>query len=184
MTGDRTFARYLARFPYLAAGGYVTLVLVLIVAVWASLANVYRRHLALENTTALLNQLKAREHSAHVPSMSGPAPAGSPFLQGSTVTIAGAALLQKVAGAITRQGGNVLSSQVDLHGTDSKAGFVRLVVSCELAQKNLQSLLYNLEAGMPFLFVDQLVVSAEGVRSEAGRMQVLLVVSGQWQGGR
>ena len=35
-----------------------------------------------------------------------------------------------------------------------------LVASCELEQPALQQLLYDIEAGMPFLFVDQLVAQA------------------------
>ena len=50
------------------------------------------------------------------------------------------------------------SSQVDLQGPQSKDGFVTLLISCEMEQPNLQKLLYDLEAGMPFLFIDQLVV--------------------------
>ena len=85
-------------------------------------------------------------------------PVGSPFLGGETITVGGAALLQRVAGAITRVGGSVQSSQVDLQGPKSKDGYITLLISCEMEQANLQKLLYDLEAGMPFLFVDQLVV--------------------------
>jgi general secretion pathway protein M len=48
----------------------------------------------------------------------------------------------------------------------------------------VQPLLYDLEAGMPFLFIDQLVVQAPqaGTGEEGSRMRVLLAVSGQWQG--
>jgi general secretion pathway protein M len=35
---------------------------------------------------------------------------------------------------------------------------VGLVVSCEIEQPELQKLLYDIEVGMPFLFVDQLDV--------------------------
>lgn len=114
----------------------------------------------------------------------GAAPSGSPFLQGRTVNIAGAALLQRVAGAITDAGGNVLSSQVDLQKADAKDGWVGLVVSCEVEQSSLQKLLYNIEAGMPFLFIDQLVVDAPETGADGGRMKVLLSVSGQWLSGK
>jgi general secretion pathway protein M len=109
-------------------------------------------------------------------------PSGSAFLEGATVTIAGAALLQRVAGAVTKLGGNVLSSQLDLQGTQAKAGFVSMVASCEIDQPALQPLIYDLEAGMPFLFVDQLAVQAPTVTSGEGRLRIVLAVSGQWQG--
>jgi general secretion pathway protein M len=110
----------------------------------------------------------------------GTAPAGSPFLQGATVNIAGAALLQRVATAITHVNGTVLSSQVDLQKADAKDGWIGLVVSCEVEQAALQKLLYDVEAGMPFLFIDQLVVDAPAAGVENSRMKVLLAVSGRW----
>jgi general secretion pathway protein M len=54
----------------------------------------------------------------------------------------------------------------------------------------LQQLLYDLEAGMPFLSVDQLAVQAPTVAAGAsngtgpGKLRVLISVSGQWQGAR
>ena len=111
-------------------------------------------------------------------------PSGSAFLEGATVTVAGAALLQRVAAAVTKQGGNVLSSQLDVQGTPSKAGFVSMVASCELDQPALQPLIYDLEAGMPFLFIDQLSVQAPTSASGEGKLRILLAVSGQWQGAK
>jgi general secretion pathway protein M len=91
-----------------------------------------------------------------------------------------------VAGAITRFGGSVQSSQVDLQGPQAKGDMVTLIVSCEIDQPNLQNLLYDLEAGMPFLFVDQLVAQAPpSVAGPRGaRMGVLLAVSGRWSGNK
>ncbi|MGH9806535.1 MAG: type II secretion system protein GspM, partial [Terriglobia bacterium] len=98
----------------------------------------------------------------------GAVPAGSPFLGGETITVAGATLLQRVATAITRYGGTVQSSQVDLQGPQSKDGFVTLIISCEMEQASLQKLLYDLEAGMPFLFIDQLVAQEPQLSTVAG----------------
>ena len=112
--------------------------------------------------------------------------AGSPFLEGPTVTVAGAALLQRVAAAIGNVGGTIQSSQVDVLGTDAKDGFVGLLVSCEMEQPALQKLLYDLEVGMPFLFVDQLDVQVPQTTATSdggeGPIRVMLGVSGQWQG--
>ena len=45
-------------------------------------------------------------------------------------------------------------------------------------------MLYDLEAGMPFLFIDQLVVQGpqKSVVAGGGRMRILIAVSGQWKG--
>ena len=97
----------------------------------------------------------------------------------------GAGLQNDVAAtlrAVTKLGGNVLSSQLDLQNTQSKAGFVSMVASCEIDQPALQPLIYDLEAGMPFLFVEQLAVQAPTASSGEGKLRILLAVSGQWQG--
>lgn len=68
---------------------------------------------------------------------------------------------------------------------NSAGGLVKLQVNCEIGQADLQRLLYDLEAGMPFLFVDELTAEmpqAVGAAGGIGRMHVQLAVSGQWQG--
>jgi general secretion pathway protein M len=59
-----------------------------------------------------------------------------------------------------------------------------VIANCDIDQPGLQKLLYDIEAGMPFLFVDQLVVQAPVTLSTSGdgRLHVLIAVSGQWQG--
>ena len=105
-----------------------------------------------------------------------------------SVTVAGATLLQRVATAVGNVGGTIQSSQVDVLGTQAKDGFVGLVVSCEMEQASLQKVLYDLEVGMPFLFVDQLDVQVPQTTAVneggSGRIRVVLGVSGQWQGGK
>ncbi len=104
------------------------------------------------------------------------------------MSVAGAALQERVSAAVQAAGGNVLSSQVDLQGSETKQGFVTLSVSCEISEEALQQLIYDLESGMPFLFIDQLVVQAPQTRggvakgSAADQMRLQIDVSGQWQG--
>jgi general secretion pathway protein M len=187
MTMDHSVDRFLARHPAVATAGYFALVLVGLVAAWYAAADLLDRRQAVADAETLLAQLERGRQTAAAPlNATGDAPQGSPFLEGQTVTVAGAALLQRVAGAVTRIGGNVLSSQVDVKEAQQKAGLVSLVASCELAQADLQKLLYDLEAGMPYLFVDQLTVQAPDTvtRGEGGRLRVVLGVSGQWQGSK
>ena len=115
-----------------------------------------------------------------------PCRTGSAYLEGATVTIAGATLLQRVAGAVAKFGGNVLSTQLDLQGPQTRAGFLSMIASCEIEQAQLQPLLYDLEAGMPFLFVDQLVIQTPLAESGSGsgKLRILLAVSGQWRGAK
>jgi len=177
---------WLERYPAAAAGGYVVVVLVLALIAWSAAGDVLERHAAVAEADALLAQLeRGRPATAAPVNAAGEAPQGSAFLEGQTVTLAGAALLQRVASAVTRVGGNVLSSQVDVQDARSKAGLVSMVASCEVTQPDLQKLLYDLEAGMPYLFIDQLAVQAPDTvtRGEGGRLRVMLGVSAQWQGG-
>jgi general secretion pathway protein M len=185
MTNDHPLDRTLARYPGLATLAYAVLVAVLLLVAWSALADVYERYAAVAAAGDLLDQIEGRKPMpGGANAQAGSAPTGSPFLEGPTVTVAGAALQQRITGAVAKVGGNVLSSQVDLEGTKAKQGYVSLVASCEVDQPALQQLLYDIEAGMPFLFVDQLVVQAPqaGTAEEGGRMRVLLGVSGQWQG--
>jgi general secretion pathway protein M len=172
-----------AASPMLAAVAYAGLVFALLFLVVTSIVDILGQRAAVASSAAMLEQLEGRRAST---SGRRPAdvlmPSGSAFLEGATVTIAGAALLQRVAGAVTKLGGNVLSSQLDLQGTQSKAGFVSMVASCEIDQPALQPLIYDLEAGMPFLFIDQLAVQAPTTSSGEGKLRILLAVSGQWQG--
>jgi general secretion pathway protein M len=108
-------------------------------------------------------------------------PVGSPFLEGPSASVAGAALLQRVTAATKRMNGNTLSSQIDLPGPQSKAGFIKATSSFEIDPGQLQPLLYDLEAGMPFLFVDELVIQAPSTSTSGGKLRVTLGISGQRQ---
>jgi general secretion pathway protein M len=184
MSTAATLRKSLVNSPPVAATAYAALVIVLLVVAAGSLVDVLSQRASVAETAAMLEQLDGRK----VPAASGRSadagmPTGSAFLEGSTVTVAGAALLQRVATAVTKAGGSVLSSQLDLQGPQAKAGFVSMVANCELDQAGLQSLLYDLEAGMPFLFIDQLDIQV-ATASGDGKLRFLLGVSGQWQGAK
>jgi len=186
MSTETPLIRYLARYPALAVLSYVLLMAVFIAVTWTALVELQDRHGALMAATDILDQLEGRKTAGSTGPASGTAPAGSPFLEGQTLTVAGAALQQRISSAVAKVQGTVLSSQVELQDTQSRDGFVSLIASCEVDQPGLQQLLYDLEAGMPFLFVDQLDVQApqNGTGQEGGRMRLLIAVSGQWQGAK
>lgn len=179
-------SQVLRLYPTVAAAVYFVVVPALLVAAGMAIVDLSNRHSALAEATDMLDQLQGRKPQG--PSNTGPpgtlSPGGSPVLDGPTITVAGASLLQRVSAAVTRGGGDALSSQVDLAGARSKDGYVSVVVNCELEQAALQKLLYEIEAGMPFLFIDQLTVqSSTGPSSAApGRLRIVLAVSGQWRG--
>jgi general secretion pathway protein M len=176
---------FLVRSPIVGLSLYGALICLFGFVIWNSVADMVERQQAVAMEARVLGQFeqrRARTGDGVDLSNSG----GSPFVEGATVTVAGATLLQRVASAIAKYDGNTLSSQVELNGNRSKAGFVSVVATCDIDQSGVQKLLYDLEAGMPFLFVDQLVVQAPAVSTTApgGKLRLLVGVSGQWQGAK
>jgi general secretion pathway protein M len=186
MSAGNLITRTLSQSPLIAVVLYLAVIGGLAFTSVVAIANIFDHQRALAQTSDLLDQLRGRK-PRNPAQLSGEHP-GTPFLEGPTVTVAGAALLQRVAAAVGNAGGTIQSSQVDVLGKEAKDGFVGLVVSCEMEQPALQKVLYDLEAGMPFLFVDQLDVQVPQTtaRNEAGsgRIRVMLGVSGQWQGNK
>jgi len=179
------FDRYLRRYPLAATAIYFGVVIAFLFATSAALIDLQDRHTSLTQATETLVQLQRHKPSLTAHSELQSAPAGSPVLEGPTVTVAGASLLQHVAAVIARVNGKALSSQVDLNGSQAKDGYISVVVDCELDESALQKLLYDLEVGMPFLFVDQLTAQTlAGQTAAAPRLRVALTVSGLWQGER
>ena len=116
-------ARYLARRPSLGVLGYVAVILALLLASWIALADIVQRRTDLAAASDMLDRLEGRRRPAGgAGSASGPVPVGSPFLEGPTLTVAGAAILQRVGDAVRQFGGNVLSSQVELEGHNPRTG--------------------------------------------------------------
>ena len=182
MNASHPIDRYLARYPSISALSYVALVAILILTGVLALVDIGERHRALNASAEILARLQRR-----APSFSSEAswatdsiPAGSPFLEGQTVTVASAALLQRLTVAITSAGGQIVSSEVAPQDERSRDGFVSVIANCQLEEAALQHLLYDIEAGMPFLFVDHIVAEAPAPGNEGGRMHVLIGVSGLW----
>jgi general secretion pathway protein M len=188
MSTGQTITRTLTRSPLIAVVLYAAVIGGLIATAGLAVANILDHQRALAQTSDLLDQLQGRRARGAGASPLAAEHPGTPFLEGPTVTVAGATLLQRVAVAVSNVGGTIQSSQVDILGTQAKDGFVGLLVSCEMEQPALQKLLYDLEAGMPFLFVDQLDVQVPQTtaanETAAGKIRVVLGVSGQWQGNK
>ncbi len=99
------------------------------------------------------------------------------------MTLAGAALQQRIERAVAKAGGALLSSQVELDGPKAGDGVLRLTANLEIGQSALQPLLYDLEAGMPYLFVDSLDAQAPQAfgEAESAGMRITIAVSGEWR---
>lgn len=174
--------RYLTR-PTLSGLIYGAVVVGCCLTTLFMLTDVVEQYRARNASLEMLSRFDGRNHVASAQAGGAPAsqPPGSPFLEGPTVTVASAALLQRLTGIITNAGGTVVSSEMQQQGARSKDGYVTAIANCELGQEALQRVLYDIEAGLPFLFIDQLVVQAPSGPSE-GRLRVLLGVAGLWPG--
>lgn len=154
------------------------------IATWTSLANIVEQREELARNEALLEQLRSRGGARGAGAGATAGRPGSPFLEGPSLTVAGATLLQRVAAAVTQAGGTVQSSQINVEGAQAKAGFVGLLMIGEADQIALQKILYDIEAGMPYLFIDQLDVqmpqAAAANQAAPGKARIILGVSGQW----
>ena len=104
-------------------------------------------------------------------------PEGSPFLDGESLTIAGARLQSRIIAMITGNGGFVTSSQLDLQNQKPEDTNLHLSVNFDINYVKIQSLLYQIEAGMPYLFIENLDLTApEG----GGPIKASMRVSGVW----
>ncbi|MGJ4892896.1 type II secretion system protein GspM [Bradyrhizobium sp. HKCCYLRH3099] len=176
--------RIFVNSPAAAAAIYVVSVVTLIWLGTSAVADLLAKQDELGDAKAQMVQFTRRRRPADAVAVNVSTGLGSVFVEGRTVTIAGAALVQRLTEAIAKAGGNVLSTQVDLPAARTNANVISVVASCELEQPGLQQLLYDIEAGLPFLFVDQLHVQQPlaAAASEGARLRVQLTVSGQWRG--
>jgi general secretion pathway protein M len=171
---------YFTRYPYLSGLIYVALLAVFCVATAFLLSDVIDRYRARSAALDILSRLEERSHNGTKELR----PPGSPFLEGHSVTVASAALLQRITSIIANAGGTIASSEMVQQGGQSKDGYVTAIANCELAQDALQRVLYDIEAGLPFLFVNQLVVQTSSAPQESGRLRVQIGIAGLWPGGK
>ena len=183
LPNPRARAPATARRQALSALSFVAALAALLGASAWMLSGLFASSDALDAALGQLAQLEGRQPRGKTPAGDGAAANGSPFLEGQTITVAGAALQQRVNASVAAAGGSVLSTQIELEGPQAKDGFVTLTANVEVGQQALQTLLYDLEAGMPYLFVDTIGIQSPQASGESGtaRMRVVLGVTGQWR---
>jgi general secretion pathway protein M len=114
------------------------------------------------------------------------------YLGGQSDALAAAALQDQVRRAIERAGGELRSTQIlPARAADNAAGVRRASLRLQLGVdiEGLETLLYQLEAGEPYLFIDQITIREGRVRR--GRadvapdptLDVSLEIYGYWRSG-
>lgn len=166
-----------------AALGYLTVVVGLFSAAGWTCASVFDDYVSVIALRDRLAQFEARKERTPLVASDQDTESGSPFIRGATITQAGADLQMRMGRAVIRAGGSLLSSQVELDGQASKAGAISLIADVEIPQPALQGFLYDIEAGMPYLFVESLSAQSSQAAGdlESSRMHVSIGVSGQWE---
>jgi general secretion pathway protein M len=155
----------ISRRQALAVVAYVGLVIALLAVSVLLVVDLRDKSAEIAAAQMRLDQLSERSRSSlSASNTSNAGPSGSPFLDGKTITIAGAALQQRIEAAVAKADGLLTSSQLELDGPDAKNGFVNLT-------------------GMPYVFVDKLSIQSPEVfgEPESGRMRMTIGVAGQWR---
>lgn len=163
---------------------YAIAIVVLFLTTVASLTQVIHLYQERNSKLMLLKELelRARSYSSN-PNHGSLSDTDPLFLSGNSATLASAGLLQRVTGAITSAGGKVLSSEAGDQTARSKNGELKATINFEITQVNLQKLLYDLESGSPFLFINQIDIQAKKLPDAAGiRLAVVMQVAGIWRG--
>jgi general secretion pathway protein M len=95
---------------------------------------------------------------------SQPVPAAPPsaFLDASTRGLAGAQLQSYLAAVAADQNASLVSSGADAAKRDDAPETIRLQVTLDMNLKALRAVLYRLESGTPYVFVDALTIQPAG----------------------
>jgi len=179
-----TFNRFFVGRAHIAGMIYGAAIVSLVVVAIGALFDLSGEYSVYNERADVLARLQERSR-ALANSAGAPAwPPGSPFLEGQTETMASAALLQRITSAISEAGGSILSSEVDRGGARDKDGYQRVTATCDIDELGLQRLLYDLEAKMPFLLIESLMVQSRTSQSssQSGRLQAQVRVAGRWGG--
>lgn len=178
MISAQSIHRSISQNPLFFATIYVTLIVACLLTTVSMVTSIIDGYRARNASMEMLSRLNHRGAAFS----RGERPPGSPGLEGQTLSIASAALLQRITTIISAAGGAVISSEI-VQGGAAKDGYVTAIANCELEQAALQKVLYEIEAGLPYLFIDQLHVQAPIEPGQGGRLRVTLGVAGLWSGG-
>src|SRR4051794_29310213 len=112
MNATKQFGSVAVSSPAVAALLYAGLLLALAAATVLSLKDVFDQRAAVASLGETVLRLERDSQGSTQPATARGTTPGSPLLEGATETIAGAALLQRVIGSVTKHGGSILSSQL------------------------------------------------------------------------
>jgi general secretion pathway protein M len=106
------------------------------------------------------------------------------FLKGVSGSITQAELLKNISNRIASEAGVMISSSIDdaSLGTPGKDHPIRIRTEFRMSNDHLQRLLYKIESGIPYLFVDNLVLRPASEPGSRDLLHAQMTVYGQWRG--
>jgi general secretion pathway protein M len=115
--------------------------------------------------TELLSQLEARARSDEVRRRSGVAPEAA-FVSAPTQGLAGAQLQAYLQRVMDTHHALLISSGMEPTRREDQPDSIRLQATFEASLQSLQTLLYQLESGTPYAFVESLNVQLAGANAQ------------------
>jgi general secretion pathway protein M len=166
-----------SREQVFAVGGFCALLIVCTVAIAGALQTRSEALQALADRRDQLASLEARSRSVANRSRQTK-PSAAPvlaFLDAPTSGLATAQFQAYLSQLVTDQNAVLVSSGVPPADRDDKGDTIRVQFTLNATLPNLQSLLYRLESGAPYVFVDALLVQPSGSGERATADPVLKV---------
>jgi general secretion pathway protein M len=164
--------------------------ILLIVVAWVAANDGAYRELqaSYDVKSEMLDALKRRGSTHLGTSTPGSANLDAASIAASSETVAASTLQRHLLDRLENAGGLVLSIQAEPKRETISPGLQRLgaQLAFDASQAALQRFLFDLETGLPFVFVDSLAVqpaaAAQGARA-GDRLRVTLYVSSYWKAG-
>lgn len=163
---------------------YAASILCCLFLIWSAHDEIASEAVSVASAQDRLDALRHRQNPANAADDNYGLQPGAQFLGGDRLTVAAAELQRRIASEVTKAGGAVVSSRVERSANPEAGRDLRLAVEFEIAQGDLQALLYRLESSTPFVFVEKLALRSRTDAPETAaqpRLRVALLVSGTWR---
>jgi general secretion pathway protein M len=134
-----------------------------------------------EDEIILQNFERAYLHGKHAKAAWQPSVAPmTAFLEAPTSGLASAQVEAYLARLVAMHDGSLISSSVLLGGRGDAASAIRIQATIDISYNDLQGLLFGLETGVPYVFVDAMTLQTAS-NSEATTMHVTLTLRALWR---